>query len=118
MNFWGGVSLFFGAVFGVAVFKLASLWAELWAIFRSVVFQVSLALLTLYATSSAQSLFVSSFLISALSASLFFQYRDFKRGEIRRWFWFLERDPSRGELIAYIVIIGSLLLYSFLSLLP
>ena len=118
MNFWGGVSLVFGAVSGVVVFRLASLWAELWAIFRSVVFQISLALLTLYATSSAQSLFVSSFLLSALSASLFFQYRDFKRGEVRRWFWFLEREPSRGELAAYLLIIGFLLLYSFLNLLP
>ena len=118
MNFWAGVSLVFGAVFGIAAFKMASLWAELWAIFRSVIFQISLALLTLYATSSAQSLFVSSFLLSALSASLFFQYRDFKHGEVGRWFWFLKREPSRGELAVYILIIGFLLLYSFLNLLP
>lgn len=110
------IALVVGVVTGSLVFKLADYFSDLRSVLRSIIFQGTLSLLALYATSSGRSIFVSAFLLSALGASFYFQYQDKKRGELESWFWVLKERPSRSGLVIYFFVVGFLFLYSLLNL--
>ena len=111
-----GIALVLGVVAGSLVFKLADFFEDLRPVLRSIIFQVALSLLALYATSSGRSLFVSAFLLSALGASFYFQWQDREKGELESWFCVLRERPSKSGLVIYFLVIGFLFLYSLLNL--
>ncbi len=110
-------SLVAGAVLGFFVFELPSFWGELEDALENAVFQAALNLLALYVTSSSNSAFVSAFLLSALARSFYLQYRDWNRGELKRWFEILNVPPTQNFMVVYFVVTGLLFLYSLMNFL-
>lgn len=113
---FNGLSLILGIAGGLLIFRLPNYVGELRPVFRSVIFQAALAVLSFYVTTSARSLLVSMFLLTALGVSFFQQYRDWKGGGLAGWFSPFKRAPTRAELIVYFLVISVLFLYSVLDL--
>jgi len=109
------VSFFAGSVLGGLVYKLPRLMPEIRAILRSILFQVTMLLLVLYATSSGESVFVSSFLLFALGNSFYLQWRDHQKGVLLEWFDVLKEPPSDNLLVGYFALSGFIFLYSVIN---
>lgn len=104
-----------GILLGYVVFDLSSFWNQLEDALKSVIFQGALILLALYVTSSSSNIFVSTFLLSALARSLYVQYRDYKRGNLKSWFDSLNKLPSQNFMLGYFVVITIVFVYSLMN---
>ncbi len=111
------VSILSGGLLGFFILQVSQFWPELQGVLKSIIIQVAVALLALYATSSGQNFFISAFLLAALFRLFFEQYQDYKYRNLERWFKALPEKPSQGFLAIYFIVIGFLFIYSLLNLL-
>lgn len=106
-----------GGLLGFFLFRFSEVLGDARYVLRSIIFQITVALLALYTTSTGQSFFISSFLLAAFFRSFYEQYQDYKRHNLQRWFSSLDGEPSSGFLAIYFVVLGLVFIYSLLNFL-
>ena len=79
---------------------------------HSVLFQISLAAILYFLTTSSASLFSFSLVISVFVQTFYLMYEEFdERRDVSSWFWILKEAPSRTSIILYLLAMGLFLVY-------
>lgn len=83
---------------------------------KSAVFQVILAILSLYICATTVNPFAPALVLSAFSQSFYYQLRDYQeKSDISDWFFVLKERPTKNFYLGYFIILGLIFVASLLS---
>ncbi|PIS21718.1 hypothetical protein COY33_02660 [candidate division WWE3 bacterium CG_4_10_14_0_2_um_filter_42_7] len=83
---------------------------------KSAVFQVILAVLSLYICMTTINPFAPALTLSALSQSFYYQLRDYQeKSDISDWFLVLKERPTKNFYLGYFIVLGLVFVASLLS---
>lgn len=79
---------------------------------NSVIFQILLAGLALFAVSAATGLFLKAVIISVFANSIYRMADYYFDGKSKEWFWALKKTPTENGILTYGLILVIVLVYS------
>lgn len=83
------------------------------SLFKSAIFQVILAALSLYICATSQNPFAPTLVLSSLLGSFYYQFSEYQeKGTIDSWFWVLKEAPGKSFYVGYFIAMGLVVLYS------
>ena len=79
---------------------------------NSVLFQIALAAISIFITSSTSSLFLKTFILSAFANSIYKMADYYFENKSDQWFWALKKMPNENGILVYGLILVLVLVYS------